>query len=123
MRILVLRDSGFKLVGVGLQWGKPLTVLVRDRAGRTLGAMCAFGMNRGLYVAPGISPTYRELLPICEECKENPAQLWCRSHNIYVCAVCVGATAPKHSECHFYSLAVKRAKGLVPANGDEQGPA
>jgi len=108
MRFIRFRNSQLRLCGFGIQWGEPLTVAVKDRAGRLMGLMLNYGRDVRKAVDAHIGGVERSLLPVCEECHTKEASLWCRTHGRYVCLECCAITT-LHIGCKFFSIAAKEA--------------
>jgi hypothetical protein len=114
MRFVKFHDSKLRLVGLGIQWGEPLTVFVKDRAGRILGGMLNYGQAIRKAAAPVMAAAERTLQPVCEQCHQYPAVLWCRTHALYVCDMCIAADV-KHATCDWLSIAALRQHRLSEA--------
>lgn len=112
MRLSIIKDERGKWRGIALVWDGPLNLNLYSGRGRLLAVMLDYAYRNGVPPVAVGPNTPRELLPTCEECRIQKAEVWCKNCGRYVCVACL-ALANVHNTCRLVSLAVKRAERIA----------
>jgi len=112
MRIIKLRDSQKKLVGIGLQWGAPVNISLETRSGTLLGVVLNYGIRLRDKAAAAGEWSERELVRICDRCKTVEASIFCRAHAVYLCGKCAVEHQVKDL-CNYVSRVSEEARARL----------